>query len=73
MDEIDQAQRHCEEFQAAALAEHLRARESDNNSSGECVDCSNEIPFERRQAKPGCLRCITCQEIFEIHRHWGAL
>jgi phage/conjugal plasmid C-4 type zinc finger TraR family protein len=32
---------------------------------GECLDCGEEIPEARRAAVPGCLRCITCQTIWE--------
>lgn len=27
-----------------------------------CEDCGREIPEKRRQAVPGCTRCIACQE-----------
>jgi phage/conjugal plasmid C-4 type zinc finger TraR family protein len=62
-----------EQFRADALTEQLRHCAPDNNPGNDCIDCDNEIPIERRQAKPGCLRCITCQETFEIHSHWRAL
>ncbi|HCF2340909.1 TraR/DksA C4-type zinc finger protein [Pseudomonas paraeruginosa] len=30
-------------------------------SAEECQDCSEPIPQARRQAVPGCNRCIDCQ------------
>lgn len=30
-----------------------------------CMDCGDEIPVQRRQAAPGCLRCLDCQVIAE--------
>lgn len=73
MDEIDLIQPHVERFQATALAEQQSHREPDDNPGTECVDCGNEIPEERRQVKPGCRRCITCQETLEILSHWRGL
>ena len=35
-------------------------------SAFECIDCGNPIPEQRRMAVPGCLRCIDCQDIFEL-------
>jgi RNA polymerase-binding protein DksA len=32
---------------------------------GTCIDCGEEIPFERLQAEPTARRCIRDQEIFE--------
>lgn len=64
-DEFDQIQAHVDQFQATALTEHLRGREPDDNQSVECIDCDQEIPLKRRQAKPGCRRCITCQQQYE--------
>ena len=69
-DEFDQIQAHVDQFQATALTEHQRGREPDDNPGIECIDCDEEISAKRRQAKPGCRRCITCQERFEIHAHW---
>lgn len=27
-----------------------------------CEDCGEEIPEKRREAVPGCTRCVKCQE-----------
>lgn len=32
---------------------------------GICVDCDEDIPPARMKAKPGALRCISCQEDYE--------
>lgn len=66
MDEVDQYQLHAERFQAAALKQQQRHREPDDNPGSDCIDCNNEIPLKRRQAKPGCRRCRDCQELFEM-------
>lgn len=65
-DEFDLAQGHNEDFQAFALCHQLRSRELNNYSGTDCVVCGEEIPVQRRQARPGCLRCIECQETFEM-------
>jgi len=71
-DDIDRAQAVNEQFQAGALAEHMRGRPS-GPAVIHCEDCGEEIPEKRRLAVPGCRKCITCQEAFEIHSHWRAL
>ena len=40
---------------AAALAR------VDNGSYGRCVDCGNEIPAPRLEARPTTTRCVPCQ------------
>ncbi len=32
---------------------------------GECVDCGNDIGFERLKAQPIAMRCLECQERYE--------
>ena len=32
---------------------------------GECIDCANDIGYERLKAFPAALRCIHCQERHE--------
>ncbi|WP_194721549.1 TraR/DksA family transcriptional regulator [Noviherbaspirillum malthae] len=51
------------------LAE-LRAIEAargrmENGMYGDCVDCENEIPFERLKVQPTAERCAPCQEQYE--------
>ncbi|MDD2367353.1 MAG: TraR/DksA C4-type zinc finger protein [Desulfuromonadaceae bacterium] len=64
-DEIDQVQQHVNDLQAEQLLRHQLRREPDDNSGIECEDCGDEIPLRRRRVKPGCRRCISCQEKFE--------
>jgi RNA polymerase-binding transcription factor len=33
----------------------------DDNSYGQCVDCRNEIPEGRLEARPEAARCVACQ------------
>lgn len=66
MDEVDQYQPHDERFQTAALKQQQSNREPDDNPGADCIDCDNEIPLRRSLAKPGCRRCIDCQELFEM-------
>jgi phage/conjugal plasmid C-4 type zinc finger TraR family protein len=68
MDEIDQAQGHNEDFQAAALRLQQTRREPANYTGLWCLDCEEVIPEKRRAAVPGCRRCIDCQETLEQWR-----
>ena len=65
MDELDQAQAYSDDFQAYALKQHRIGQELSNYTGSHCLDCEEEIPEKRRQAKPGCRRCIDCQADFE--------
>ena len=47
-----------------ANVEQALARVADG-SYGECVDCTNLIPYERLAAYPAARRCVSCQEIQE--------
>jgi DnaK suppressor protein len=44
----------------AAVRERIAA-----GTYGECVDCGQEIRFERLNAQPTAIRCVGCQEIYE--------
>lgn len=70
MDDIDQAQGYNQDFQDFALELQKQSRELDNYTGDYCLDCGEEIPEERRQAMPGCCRCISCQEEHEMLSHW---
>lgn len=67
MDEADQAQRYNEDFQAYVLERQKHSREPGNYTGTTCLDCDEEIPEKRRQAMPGCRRCIECQT---LHENW---
>lgn len=36
---------------------------------GLCVDCGAAIPFERLQARPYAVRCVSCQASFDRKQH----
>ena len=44
--------------------EAARAR-IDDGSYGICINCGQDIGFERLRANPGAERCIRCQTLFE--------
>jgi len=66
-DDIDRAQEASEQFNNFALGEHKRNRPT-GPSLEECDDCGEAIPIKRREAQPGCTRCIDCQHNFETRR-----
>lgn len=66
-DEIDQAQVVNEQFLEGVLADH-RSRKPTGESRHTCADCDEPIPEVRRQASPGCRRCIGCQTLQENWR-----
>jgi len=36
---------------------------------GRCSDCGADIPFDRLQHNPQALRCVNCQQAYEIQHH----
>jgi phage/conjugal plasmid C-4 type zinc finger TraR family protein len=40
----------------------------DGNSYGQCVDCGNEIPEGRLDARPDAARCVNCQSKYAKRR-----
>lgn len=64
MDEIDMAQAHQEHFDRMALKRQLAATPR-GEAASECEDCEAPIPVKRREAAPGCTRCLDCQERHE--------
>lgn len=67
MDDTDRAQESTEQFLADVLDRHQRSRPA-GPALEECEDCGEEIPTKRREAQPGCTRCIQCQTNFETRR-----
>ncbi|MBX9268766.1 Conjugal transfer protein TraR [Chromobacterium violaceum] len=63
MDDFDRAQEleQRQRDQALAIQADL-ARASSLSSYSHCEDCGDAIPAPRRQAVPGCTRCIDCQQ-----------
>jgi phage/conjugal plasmid C-4 type zinc finger TraR family protein len=79
MDDADRAQQYIDELNDLALEEHRRKHNSprpplnlrgDGEAGGvtSCLDCGLPIPELRRQAAPGCTRCVPCQVEFEMGR-----
>jgi len=64
MDEADIAQRDRELYDRLALQRQLNSMPQ-GESAAACEACGGVIPEERRQAAPGCTRCILCQTRIE--------
>ena len=60
-DQIDQAQQQADAYLQESLARATAGRPT-GSSLKICEDCGGRIPERRRQAVPGCTKCITCQE-----------
>lgn len=69
-DDIDLAQEITERHLEAAMAG--RNQRPAGESLTHCEDCNKRIPEARRQAAPGCTRCVSCQEHFELLAYWRA-
>jgi len=63
-DQIDYAQQQADAHLQESLA-RVAAERPMGPSLECCEDCGARIPERRRQAVPGCTRCIGCQEAFE--------
>lgn len=62
-DVVDIAQEHEEHMRNLALAGH---RPIKGVSLVYCIDCDDPIAQKRRIAAPGCTRCFSCAEDFEL-------
>lgn len=70
-DEADIAQAINEQLLDDALAAHKRRPAyTVADSALICIDCERPIPAKRREAVPGCNRCVECQQ---IHENWRPL
>jgi len=67
MDEADLAQANQEQFERLAL-QRQRGSMPQGEALAECEDCGRAIPEKRRQAVPGCTRCVRCQQTSERKR-----
>ncbi|MGJ8514655.1 TraR/DksA family transcriptional regulator [Carnimonas bestiolae] len=65
-DFCDRAQRVSEQSLTRALAAHRMKDQIEHH--GECIDCGEEIPAQRRRALPYARRCVECQHIIEQRR-----
>ncbi|MGE4334544.1 MAG: TraR/DksA family transcriptional regulator [Pigmentiphaga sp.] len=66
-DDADRAQAQMEMEEGWRQAARRRGGPAGHGPT-ECIDCGEEIPLARRQAVPGCKRCVNCQEMFENWR-----
>lgn len=64
-DLVDRAQAREAEMLADALQEHRLRAAAPVASQEDCEDCGCRIPAARREAVPGCVRCVDCQGFFE--------
>lgn len=71
-DVFDRATELEEQDCERALAEQIKraaiANKTVDDSAEFCEDCGIDIPLKRRQAVPGCQRCVTCQRLKEWRR-----
>lgn len=66
---MDNADRAVEQEQII-LSERIAKARGDitataYDSAVECIGCDELIPQARREAKPGCERCIDCQQLHD--------
>jgi len=59
-DHVDQGNRYAQQMIDQAIANRTRYR---GTSRTHCADCEEPIPPGRRQAVPGCTRCVECEEL----------
>jgi phage/conjugal plasmid C-4 type zinc finger TraR family protein len=66
-DVSDLASDREEELRSDALQTMRRARDAacSQPSALTCIACGEPIPQARRDAVPGCQRCISCQQVLE--------
>ncbi|MCX7204761.1 MAG: TraR/DksA C4-type zinc finger protein [Proteobacteria bacterium] len=64
MDLFDRAS-ELEQLQRDGAIAHTRKNAPHGISATECEDCGAAIPAARQAAALGCIRCISCQTIFE--------
>jgi phage/conjugal plasmid C-4 type zinc finger TraR family protein len=64
-DQFDLAQDLDARYLRQALEDHARRSATGEETRSHCIDCGEEIPEARRQARPGCIRCIHCAETLE--------
>lgn len=67
-DFYDRAQKLEQEQREAALRWQAASSRPLGASLTHCDDCGEAIPQNRREASPGCTRCIACQTIAESQR-----
>lgn len=69
MDIGDRAQKVENNFRKLALAAQGKlTQDTAKDSRIRCLDCGLVIPEARRNAAPGCVRCVYCEEENETLR-----
>jgi len=63
-DAIDMAQQRSEEVLARSIAQIIHRPVA--VSATFCEECDTPIPEARRRAIYGVIRCVSCQQIFEL-------
>jgi len=68
MDEADKAQEEVDRQLATTIANIKLEQDVKlaRLAADDCIDCGVDIPMERKLAVPGCQRCVSCKEKFEI-------
>lgn len=66
-EEAEMAQIHSLHISMNALADVQRrlAKQREQTTQTDCVDCGEAIPLARQQLVPGVQRCVFCQELAE--------
>ena len=70
-DQFDLAQELDARYRAQAIEDQARRSAVGGITRSHCIDCGDEIPEARRRARPGCIRCIQCAEMFEARERRG--
>ncbi len=63
-DFADNAQAMSDQFLRFSI-DKAKSAASQSLSAFFCEDCGSEIPPARREAVPGCVRCVACQTEYE--------
>lgn len=69
-DIFDRAQ-ELEQLQRDTAIADARSHAPHGHSEEFCEECGERIPDARREAIPGCTRCVDCQQDLELaHAMW---
>jgi len=75
-DDIDRASEREQQIREDALRDQARraglAGKTAADSALSCIECGEDIPAARRNAAPGCTRCVDCMTVYEKpKKRWG--
>jgi len=65
VDQFDRAQELDAYYRREAMANHQDRTRITTPSRINCIDCGEVIPELRRKLVAGCIRCVSCQELFD--------